>query len=178
MVQIVVTPEVICLAIALATGAATPATHRSAATERAAEHVTARFEAWLANPSPAASAAIRERVQLGAPPIALIALLEGLQSAPNRDLLDVVQSLASYRRPQVRAHAILAWAELGPDQAARALAAACADLDPSIRRLAPAIAARHPSAEAEQRIIELLERDPALAQALAEDDGVEIEGEL
>lgn len=171
-----VTPEVICLAIALTTGAAdTAAAPAVAATERAVGQVSARFHAWLEDPSPTAATAIRERVALGAPPAALIALLDELRSTPRASLLDVVQSLATYRRADVRVHAFAAWAEFGPDQADRAIAAAAVDLDPSVRRLVPALAARHPSDAVEQVVVDLLARDAELAAAMAEDDAAEIE---
>lgn len=174
-----VTPEVICLAIALTTGAADPAGAvrggEVAATERAVGQVSARLHTWLEDPSPTAATAIRERVALGAPPAALIALLDELRSTPRASLLDVVQSLATYRRADVRGHAFAAWAEFGPEQAERAIAAAAVDLDPSVRRLVPALAARHPSERVEQLVVDLLDRDTELAAAMAEDDAAEIE---
>lgn len=167
MVQGGVTPEVICLAIALTTGAAGSGPRPIVASERAVAQLSARFREWLADPSPTATAAIRERVELGAPPVALIAVLDGLRTHPRVALLDVVQSLATYRQTQVRAHAIAAWAEHGPAAAIAAIAAAATDLEPSIRALAPALAERHPSDLAEQIVVDLLARDEALAAALA-----------
>lgn len=176
-----VTPEVICIAIALTTGAADPhavGPEPVAATERAVGQVSTRLRTWLADPSPSATAAIRERVALGAPPQALIALLEGLRETPRPALLDVVQSLATYRRAEVRAHAFAAWAELGPEHADRAIAAAAVDLDPTVRRLVPALAARHPSEAVDQVLVDLLDRDAELAAAIAESDADEVELEV
>lgn len=171
MVQIVVTPEVICFAIAVATGAMGTDSQGSApiaATERAASGVSAHFREWLGDPSRDAARAIRERVELGAPPVALVALLDALRASPRPELLDVVQSLATYRRADIRAHAIAAWAEQGELEAVAAIAAASTDLDPKVRALVPALAAKFPSEEAEQILVDLLARDEALAAALAE----------
>jgi hypothetical protein len=171
MVQVVVTPEVICLAIAVMTGAvgSDPQAPRAvAATERAASAVSAHFREWVADPSSEGAAAIRERVELGAPPVALVALLDALRTTPRAELVDVIQSLATYRNPQVRAHAIAAWAEQGELESLAAIAAASIDLEPKIRALVPAIAAKFPSEEAQQMLVDLLARDEALAKALAE----------
>lgn len=167
------TPEVICLAIAVATGAmgtgATGSAPRAiAATERAASDVSAHFLEWLADPSSDGARAIRERVDLGAPPIAIIALLDALRASPRAELLDVVQSLTTYRRANIRMHAFAAWAEHGELEAVAAISAASTDLDPKVRALVPALAAKFPSEEAQQILVDLLARDEALAAALAE----------
>lgn len=167
------TPEVICLAIAVATGAlGTGATGSApqaiAATERAASGVSAHFREWLADPSADGGRAIRERVDLGAPPVAIIALLDALRASPRAELLDVVQTLATYRRADIRMNAIAAWAEYGELEAVAAISAASTDLDPKVRALVPALAAKFPGEEAEQILVDLLARDEALAAALAE----------
>lgn len=175
MVQVDVTPEVICLAIAVTTGAANPSAAATRAIaernvpERTTDELADRFRSWLADPSPAAAAAIRDRVEQGAPPAALLVLLEGLRAAPRTELVGVVESLAAYRRADVRAAAIAAWAE-HDGQAERAIAQAAGDLDPAVRRLVPALGARHPSDVAEQLVVDLLAQDAALAAALAQDE--------
>lgn len=168
-----VAPEIICLAIAVTTGAVAPmsdAPRAIAATERATSAVSANFREWLADPSSEGAAAIRERVELGAPPAALVALLDALRTTPRAELVDVVQSLATYRNPTVRAHAIAAWAEQGELEAVAAIAAASTDLEPKIRALVPALAKKFPSEEAEQILVDLLARDELLATSLAEAD--------
>lgn len=170
MVHSVVLPEVICLSIALGTGALRrDDVPTVAATERATTEVAAHFRTWLADPSAAGAEAIRERVALGAPPDALVVLLEGMRESPRPDLADIAQGLAGYRRADIRGHAIAAWAELGGAQAERAIAAAATDLDPGIRTLAPALASRHPSERAAQIVVDLLARDADLAAVLEED---------
>lgn len=170
MVQDDVTPEVMCLAFVLGAAKAVTGDPAVMATERAVPELTTHFRLWVADPSPASTAALRERIALGAPSAAVVDLLEALRKAPRAELIDVILELAHDRRPLVRAHAIAAWAELGPTHADRAIAAAAGDLDPKVRRLAPALAARHPSESAEQTVVDLLALDEVLAAALAESE--------
>ncbi len=161
------TPEVICLAIVLGASSGAPSKRPSAPTEIAAMQVSARLRELLADRSPSAAAALRERVQAGAPPAALVAMLDAYRVRPRPELLDVVQELAQYRRSDVRARALLAWAETSAHESDLAIAAAADDVDPGIRRLALVIAAQHPSPAADVRIAELLDHDPALAEEVA-----------
>lgn len=161
------TPEVICLAIVLGASSGAPAKPATAPTEIAAMEVSARLRSLLADRSPSAALALRERVRLGAPPVALIAFLDAYRAHPRAELLDVVQQLAGYRRVDVRAHALGAWAQTNPHEADLAIAAAADDVDAGIRRLAVSLAERHPSAAASSRITELLDHDRALAEEVA-----------
>jgi hypothetical protein len=168
-----VTPEVICLAIALGAASGSVQKKPVTATEIAVVEVSAKLRGLLADRSPSAAATLRERVQLGAPPAALVALLDAYRARPRAELVDVVQDLAQYRRTDVRAHALLAWAETSAHDADLAIAAAATDVDPGIRRLAIVIAKLHPSPAASARISELLDHDRELAEAQAaveEDD--------
>jgi hypothetical protein len=176
-----VTPEVICLAIVLGASSGAPAKYANPSTEVAANgvapnvvpseiaamEVSARLRALLADRSPTAAIALRERVRLGAPPAALIAFLDAYGERPRAELLDVVRQLAQYRRVDVRAHALGAWAQTGPHEADLAIAAAADDVDAGIRRLAVALAERHPSPAASSRIADLLDHDRALAEEVA-----------
>lgn len=184
MVQDDVTPEVMCLAFVLGAAKAVTGSPAVMATERAVPELTTHFRGWLADPAAASTAALRERIALGAPAAAVVDLLDALRKTPRPELADVIVDLTHDRRRVVRAHAIAAWAELGPVHADRAIAAAAGDLDPTIRSLAPALAARHPSESAEQTVVDLLALDEALAAALAQtedpivpsdDDDVSIE---
>lgn len=168
MVQVDVTPEAMCLAFVLGAARAVTGDPAVTATERAVPELSSNLRGWLADPSPASAAALRERIALGAPAAAVVDLLDALRKTPRADLVDVVVDLSRDRRRVVRAHAIAAWAELGPAHADRAIAAAAGDLDPTIRSLAPALAARHPSESAEQTVVDLLALDEVLAAALAE----------
>jgi hypothetical protein len=129
--------------------------------------VSAHLVAWLQEPGSASADALRERVRRGAPPAALVAMLDAYQRAPRLELLDVVQQLASYRRVDVRARALVAWAASGPMHSDRAVAAAATDMAPSIRRLAVALSQRHPSAAAQVHVREMLAHDPELAAEAA-----------
>jgi len=132
--------------------------------ERAVDQVAKRLVAWLADPAPEAATALRQRVRAGVPPRALIVLLDRYRQRPRAELADLVAELAGYRRVDVRAHALAAWAETGGRHADLAIAAASRDLERSIRRLAIAIAKRHPSPAADVYIGELLARDEVLAK--------------
>ncbi|HWB74502.1 MAG TPA: hypothetical protein VG755_06095 [Nannocystaceae bacterium] len=175
----------ICLAIALGASSGTPQRMPTAPTEIAAVQVAAKLRALLADPSPKAVVALRERVQQGAPPAALVALLDAYRKQPRAELLDVVQELAQYRRSDVRAHALFAWAQTSAHEADLAIAAAATDVDPGIRRIAIVLAKQHPSPAASARIAELLDHDRPLADEVAamaaleaaEDAEIEIEGD-
>ncbi len=134
--------------------------------EQAVSEVSAHLVGWLGDASPASQRALRERVRRGAPPTALIAMLDAYRDAPRVELLDVVVELASYRRADVRGHALQAWAATSAAQADRAIAAATIDMDPAIRRVAWVLTRRHPSAAAQTHLREMLAHDPELAREL------------
>jgi hypothetical protein len=165
----VVTSAGFLLAIVLGTGAGAADVRAPVSpAERAIEQVTKTLLDALADPSPAAAKALRERVRAGVPPRALLKLLDRYRAAPRADVLDVVKSLTGYRRIDVRARALAAWAATDKAQAELAIAAAARDVAPSIRKLAVGLAKQYPSKAAELVIDELLARDEALA---AEVDG-------
>ena len=102
------------------------------------------------------------------PPRELLKFLERYRAAPRAAVLDVVKSLTAYRRIDVRARALAAWAATDAKQAELAIAAAARDVVPSIRKLAVGLAKQYPSKASQLVIDELLDRDEALA---AEVDG-------
>lgn len=180
------TPEAISLAFLLGaaaagtqgtqlvrdTGVATHPGHAvessiATAHEHAVADVSTHLVGWLADASPASQRSLRERVRRGAPPAALIAMLDAYRDAPRRELLDVVVELASYRRADVRGHALQAWAATDAAQADRAIAAACIDMDPAIRRVAWVLTRRHPSPAAQTHLREMLAHDAELANEVA-----------
>ncbi len=142
---------------------------RAHAVEHSVEDVTARLMALFAEPGPESAALLRARVDAGVPPGALLVLLDGQRAAPRADIMDVVQTLAGYRRVEVRARALAAWAASGGQDAVEAITRAADDTDPTIRRLAVALAAVHPSARADEIVAALLRDDPELAALLAAD---------
>ena len=75
--------------------------------------------------------------------------------------------LSAYRRPEIRARALVARAELGGAYADRAVAVAADDLELGVRRLAVVLGRDNPSPVTEAVIAELLARDAALAAELA-----------
>ncbi len=147
--------------------AAAPA-RASAPVDPTVEEASRRLVALLADPTPEAALALRRRVEVGAPPGALMAMLDAFRSTPRIEVLDVVQELAGYRRADVRGRALAAWAATEGVQAERAIAAAAADTDPVIRKLAVALASLHPSAAAAKIVADLLARDTELAAELAD----------
>ncbi len=136
--------------------------------ETSIEDQAARLVALAADVDPVAAAELRARVRAGAAPGALMAMLDLLRTKPRADLGDVVQTLAGYRRNDVRGRALAAWAALGGRDADLAIAAAAADTDEMIRRLAVALAQLHPSPAAQVRIAALLAADPDLAAEVSE----------
>ncbi|MBX7082007.1 MAG: hypothetical protein K1X88_22565 [Nannocystaceae bacterium] len=143
------------------------AQQRSAATERSVEEVSAKLLAWVADPDPAAAAALDARVRAGVPPGALLAVLDALARTPRLELGALLHELACYRSVDVRARALTAWAAMGDEAAPQAIARAAADVALPVRRLAVALAQRHPSAAARATIEDLLARDAELAAELA-----------
>jgi hypothetical protein len=135
------------------------------ATQARIETVAASLRELVADPRPEAGRAVARAVQEGLPPAVLAVVLDALLAHPRADLAAVVRMLASDRRLEVRGRALVAWAELGGADAVAAIAAASDDLDPRIRRLAWALATRHPSPAAEEIVHDLLARDPGLAEA-------------
>jgi hypothetical protein len=162
----VVTFAGVLLAFVLGTGAGAANVRAPVSPDRSTEQVAKRLVEWLADPSPEAAKRLRDRVNAGVPPRALLVLLDRYRAKPRTDVLDVVRSLAGYRRIDVRARAIAAWAATAPAQAELAITAAAHDVAPSIRKLAVALAKQYPSEAAEIAVEELLARDEALAAEL------------
>jgi hypothetical protein len=142
--------------------------------DRSVEAVATRLVALLAEPGPVSAAQVRERVDGGVPPGALLVLLDAYRAQPRADLVDVVRGLGSYRGVEVRARALAAWAALGGNDAVGAITAAAADTDPLVRKLAVALAAAHPSSRADEIVAELLRSDTDLAAELAVGEGVPV----
>jgi hypothetical protein len=140
------------------------------AAETSVEDVTARLVALYAEPGTESATALRERVDAGVPPGALLVLLDTFRAAPRSDLVDVVRMLSGYRGLEVRARALAAWASLGGSDAIGAIALAAEDTDPLVRRLAVALAVLHPSAPADEIVAALLRDDPELAAQIAAGD--------
>jgi hypothetical protein len=136
--------------------------------DRSVEAVATRLVALFAEPGPVSAAQIRERIDGGLPPGALLVLLDAYRASPRADLVDVVKTLGTYRGVEVRARALAAWAALGGTDAVAAIAAAADDGEPIVRKLAVALAVAHPSARADEIVAELLRSDPDLAAELAE----------
>lgn len=149
------------LVVSLAVGASQPL--HAAQADRSVEALAERLVAQLAEPGPQAAAEIRERIDAGVPPGALVVWLDAYRGAPRSDLLDVVSSLAGYRRVEVRGRALAALAANEGAHAVAAIEQAAADADPTIRRLALGLAQRHPSATADEIVRRLIASDPALA---------------
>lgn len=145
----------------------TPAADARLPVEVSVEAQAARLVALAVDPDPVATAELHARVRAGAAPGALMAMLDALRERPRADLGALVQTLAGYRRVDVRGRALAAWAALGERAADLAIAAAVEDTDLRIRRLAVALAERYPSAAAQMRIAALLAADPELAAELA-----------
>jgi len=130
--------------------------------DRSVEDLAQRLCRWLADPDPTAAARLRAPVALGVPPGALLVLLDAYRAAPRPELSPMVQELAGYRRTDVRARALAAWAALDGAHADAAIAAAADDVERSIRKLAVALAQRFGTARADEIVAELLARDEPL----------------
>lgn len=140
--------------------------------DKSVEAVATRLVALFAEPGPLSAAQLRERVDGGVPPGALLVLLDAYRAAPRADLVDVVQGLGTYRGVEVRARALAAWAALGGTDAVAAIGAAADDGEPLVRKLAVALAVAHPSARADEIVAELLRTDTELAAELASESGL------
>ncbi len=125
--------------------------------------VTARLLRMHEDRTPSGAEALRALIERGVPPRALIVWLDHFRKAPRVDVIDILLEVAQYRRTEIRARALVAWAECGDAHADRAIALAAHDLDRGIRRLAITIARRHPSPAASVYLDELLGRDSVLA---------------
>lgn len=162
----------ITVVLCLAAGAPQPL--QAAEGDRSVEALAERLVTQLAEPGPQSAAEIRERIDNGVPPGALVVWLDAYRGAPRYDLLDVVSSLASYRRVEVRGRALAALAANEGTHSLAAIELAATDGDETIRRLAIGLAKRHPSATADEIVGRLLARDPALAAEVAESSVPEI----
>lgn len=139
----------------------------AAPADASVQAVAERLVALLAEPGPVSAAMLRERVDAGVPPGALLVVLDAYRAAPRADLVEVVRSLAAYRGVEVRARALAAWAALGGSDAIAAIATAADDTDPLIRKLAVALAVAHPSMHSDETIARLLVADAELAAEIA-----------
>lgn len=122
-----------------------------------------RLQQWVADPDPERNAQAVERVRQGVPPGAMVAFLVAVHAHPGPQYADIVNEATTYRRLGVRGHAFAAWASLGPQNAADAVARAADDPAQGIRRLALTLAKQHPSPATEEVVARLLARDTTLA---------------
>ena len=150
------------VAIAVVAGSS-PAQAWAQAPDASVESVAQHLVALLAEPGPSSAAMLRERIDAGVPPGAMLVLLDAYRVAPRDDLKELVKALTSYRGVEVRARALSAWAALGGNDAVEAIAAAVSDTEPVVRRLAVALAAAHPSPRGDELVVALLRADPELA---------------
>lgn len=136
----------------------------SAALERGAE----QLRAWVASDSRESAQEIATRVGQGLPPVLLAVLLDACVEHPRTDLLPTIKELARYRQAPVRGRAFMAWARLGGHHSDVSMTQAADDLEPGVRRVAFVLTLQYPSPVADQVAAQLLEKDPELADFVAE----------
>lgn len=125
--------------------------------------LAAEVRDWVFDEDPNTAAWIEARVAAGLPAGVLAGLADACRQHPRVDLLGVLMELSEYRRPEVRARALAARAELGGQFAVSAIEAAADDLDPGVRKVAVALAGVHPSAAADEVLAQLRALDPEVA---------------
>lgn len=157
------------LCVCLAGGGALGIRQASAAPPADVEDLSARIRTLVADDGPhrESAAELAALVQRGLPPTVLVALLDAARQAPRVDLLPILVQLSAYRRPEIRARALVARAELGGSYADRAVTQAADDLELGVRRLAVVLGHANPSPVTEAVLAELLARDAELAAELA-----------
>lgn len=144
---------------AVCESSASAAGHRAASVEALAR----RLGTWVgALDAPGRQSAIK-RVTEGVPPGAMVAFLVAVAEHPHADYEALVRQATRYRRVGVRAHALVAWAAMGPQQAGRAVQQAADDPEQGIRRLAVVLADQHTSPASDEVVRRLLQRDVELA---------------
>jgi hypothetical protein len=133
------------------------------------EALCVRIRSLVADDRPETADELVGLVGRGLPPTGLAVLLDAARHTPRIDLLPVLVQLSTYRRPEIRARAFVARAELGGTYADRAVAQAADDLELGVRRLAVVLGRANPSPVTETVIVQLVERDAELAAELARD---------
>ena len=103
-----------------------------------------RIRGLVAERGPQTAAELKTMVAQGLPPAGLAVLLDEARAQPRVDLLPVLTELSEYRRPEIRARAIAARAELGGIYADGAVTAAADDLELGVRRLAVVLGQANP----------------------------------
>lgn len=131
------------------------------------EALAKRLTAWVRASDRQAHHKAAQRVSQGVPPLAMAAFLSAASEHPDEIYVPIYEKAARYRNPVVRGQALIALATVGPSQAERAITTAADDHERTVRRLAWALAERHPSPVAHEVVVRMLERDPELAEEVA-----------
>ena len=157
---------VVGLVAITAAAALSPVRVQAQTPDTSVESVAQHLVGLLAEPGPVSAAMLRERIDAGVPPGAMLVVLDAYRAAPRDDLRDLVKALTTYRGLEVRLRALAAWAALGGSDADGAIAAAAEDIEPRVRRLAVALAAAYPSMRGDEVVAALLNSDRELAAEL------------
>lgn len=115
---------------------------------------------------PAGVSHVVRAVKRGLPPEALRAFLSAAAKHPHPAYLPELERLVHYRRPEVRARALLALASTSPRQARRAALLAMDDPLVGIRLLGVDLARRYTTPDLEEAALRLIARDPEVAALL------------
>jgi hypothetical protein len=127
------------------------------------EALSSTIRGLVADDRPETADALQEMVARGLPPAGMATLLDAARSTPRVDLLPMLVQLSSYRRPEIRARALVARAALGGAYADRAVAVAADDLELGVRRLALVLGRANSSPVTDEIIADLLAHDAELA---------------
>lgn len=155
------------LALALLCGSADDAERATPPVARRFDHDARQarlFDSMMARADPVALDVVLSKVEGGLPPKSLAAFVDNARVHPRPEYAPALRRYARYRKPTIRARALVALAAIDRDHGSEAALRAMDDSDLDIRLLGVELALIHTAPNVEEALLRLLARDEALSK--------------
>lgn len=158
------------LVLALLSGATNDAEQATpAASARRFDHDAQQarlFDSMMARADPIALEVVLSKVAGGLPPKSLSAFIDNARVYPRREYAPALRRYTRYRKPTIRARALVALAAIDRDFGAEAALLAMDDPSVEIRLLGVDLALTNTAPHVEEALLRLLARDEAVARVV------------
>lgn len=159
------------LVLALLCGATNDAESapRATAVRRTFDHDARQarlFDSMMSRADPIALEVVLSKVEGGLPPKSLAAFVDNARVYPRAEYAPALRRYARYRKPTIRARALVALAAIDRDYGAEAALMAMDDPSTEIRLLGVDLALANTAPHVEEAMLRLIARDPAVAKVV------------
>jgi hypothetical protein len=124
------------------------------------------FDSMMARADPIALEVVLSKVAGGLPPKSLSAFVDNARTYPRAEYAPALRRFSRYRKPTIRARALVALAAIDRDYGAEAALAAMDDPSVEIRLLGVDLALANTAPHVEEALLRLLARDEEVAKVV------------